>query len=968
MTTKSKEISLLISARGRIKDSSTRLENLVYDLKLKNDILIRMHKLDELYKEFDKLDSELEESHSEIDEFERRYFTLKAKYQDKLDALSLHRISNTGRENSSIVDDRVQSNANFRLPKLNIPIFSGNFQDWINFKDLYTSLVHSQSSLSNIQKFQYLKGLLSDEPLSLIKHIPLSNESYEEAWNKLNERYDKKKQIVYSLISTFLEQKAVSSANLNNLRGLVDTSDEITRGLKALGEEATSRDPWLIHLLLRKLDSETKRLWSVKTAEIEFPTWEQFLEFLNVRCSSLDLINFDSEVKTQTKVNYVSAKNIPTSKSDKLCLKCSGTHKLYRCLKFKSMDLNARKAFVKRNYLCFLCLNAHKWKDCPNNHLKCSVCQGKHNFLLHEEIKGNNASVSNSGALSKQLKNDDRGSNISQTEPILDHEVPPNTQKINSSTSVHNSKQVSFLPTAKVLLYNNEGKSFSFRALLDSGSECSFISENVVNVLGLKRKNDRVCLNGIAGVSAGTTRGSVYLKIGSRFSEEFIFINAYILNKVTSKIPLEQFNIQELDYLKNISLADDNFARPAECDIILGSDCFFTILRNARIVGSQGQPIAQSTIFGWVVAGQIQNNYNISSITQSHVICMESENNIDSVLQKFWQTEELSVKKSFLSEEEEFCENHFKSTYKFNDEGRFVVRLPIYKDVNELGDTKRMAVSRLLAMETKFKFDHKLERDYKAFMLEYEELKHMSIVKDRNSSKFEYFLPHHAVRKSDSISTKLRVVFDGSCKSPNSHSLNYILGIGQILQPDIFTILIRFRLKEFAFTADIQQMYRQILVDPEDQDLQRIVWRNSSNSDIKEYKLCTVTYGTSSAPFLATRCLHQIGLDCEEEKPEIANIIKNSFYMDDLMTTATSKQEAISIIKELTEVLDAKGFHLRKWRSNCPEILSDLSERSEANGPNLEIHPENCSKSLGDITRGVFIFNVNLKFKNQITK
>ena len=98
-------------------------------------------------------------------------------------------------------------------------------------------------------------------------------------------------------------------------------------------------------------------------------------------------------------------------------------------------------------------------------------------------------------------------------------------------------------------------------------------------------------------MSAGRTLGSVYLKIGSRFSEEFICINAYILNKVTlirSYIPLEQFNIQELDYMKTISLARDHFARPAECNIILGSDCFFTILRKSRIIGSERQPIAQS--------------------------------------------------------------------------------------------------------------------------------------------------------------------------------------------------------------------------------------------------------------------------------------------------------------------------------------------------------------------------------------
>ena len=57
---------------------------------------------------------------------------------------------------------------------------------------------------------------------------------------------------------------------MNNLRGLLDTNDEIIRGLK--GKEATRRYPWLLHLLLQKLDSEIKRYWCVKTAEIEFLT------------------------------------------------------------------------------------------------------------------------------------------------------------------------------------------------------------------------------------------------------------------------------------------------------------------------------------------------------------------------------------------------------------------------------------------------------------------------------------------------------------------------------------------------------------------------------------------------------------------------------------------------------------------------------------------------------------------------
>ncbi|GFW77925.1 DUF1758 domain-containing protein [Trichonephila clavipes] len=151
-----------------------------------------------------------------------------------------------------------------------------------------------------------------------------------------------------------------------------------------------------------------------------------------------------------------------------------------------------------------------------------------------------------------------------------------------------------------MLLCNEKNSTLVKRltALLDSGSESSFISENAINILGLKRCNDRLSISGISGIQAETTRGSVGLKIGSRFCKDQLTIKAYILNKVTSQIPVERVNIKELNYLEGIPLADEDFSKPSECDIILGYDCFFSILRNGRITGSKGQPIAQSTIFG----------------------------------------------------------------------------------------------------------------------------------------------------------------------------------------------------------------------------------------------------------------------------------------------------------------------------------------------------------------------------------
>ncbi|GFT60557.1 uncharacterized protein TNCV_1966531 [Trichonephila clavipes] len=151
----------------------------------------------------------------------------------------------------------------------------------------------------------------------------------------------------------------------------------------------------------------------------------------------------------------------------------------------------------------------------------------------------------------------------------------------------------------------------------------------------------------------------------------------------------------------------------------------------------------------------------------------------------------------------------------------------------------------------RFQVDKDFERQYKHFMIAHESLGHMipveNIVKSIDSKI--YFLPHHALMKVDSVSTKLRVVFDGTCKPSNGNSLNSILGIGKMLQPDLFTILVKFRLNEIAFSADIQQMYRQILIDQEDQNFQRIVWREPKDSPIREYKLCTVQHQLLAACF-----------------------------------------------------------------------------------------------------------------------
>ncbi|GFV80139.1 DUF1758 domain-containing protein [Trichonephila clavipes] len=175
---------------------------------------------------------------------------------------------------------------------------------------------------------------------------------------------------------------------------ILDTSEECLRGLNALGEQASNKDCWSIYLLLQKIDPESRRLWDIKSSEEEFPNMKAFLDFLNVRCSSLEL-------------------------------------------------------------------------------------------------------------------------------------------------------------------------------MLNKESECK---------IPIRR---------------------------SQSSNKRLEVNAFILNKVTSQIPSEFLDGKDLDYLKSIPLSDEEFMSSKECDIILGSDCFFDILRSGKIIGSKNEPIAQRTMFGWVVAGKL---------------------------------------------------------------------------------------------------------------------------------------------------------------------------------------------------------------------------------------------------------------------------------------------------------------------------------------------------------------------------
>ncbi|XP_037932546.1 uncharacterized protein LOC119674592 [Teleopsis dalmanni] len=204
-------------------------------------------------------------------------------------------------------------------------------------------------------------------------------------------------------------------------------------------------------------------------------------------------------------------------------------------------------------------------------------------------------------------------------------------------------------------------------------------------------------------------------------------------------------------------------------------------------------------------------------------------------------------------QEDEKCQELYKTTTTKDTDGRYIVQIP-FKEELSLGNSRKQAVVRLISLEKEMKKEIKSE--YIEFMREYERLGHM--VKAENQNEGLYYMPHQAVIREASSTSKLRVVFDASAKTTNGNSLNNIMMIGPRLQKDIFDIIIKWRLWKFVVTPDVENMFRQIKIAEEHQDYQRILWRENPTDIIEEFKLTTVTFGTASAPFSAIRTLQQI--------------------------------------------------------------------------------------------------------------
>jgi hypothetical protein len=126
-----------------------------------------------------------------------------------------------------------------------------------------------------------------------------------------------------------------------------------------------------------------------------------------------------------------------------------------------------------------------------------------------------------------------------------------------------------------------------------------------------------------------------------------------------------------------------------------------------------------------------------------------------------------------------------------------------------------------------------ISKQYYDFLYEYLEFSYMETVTESKAMLFKpVYIPHHAVVRDSSNTTKLRV-FNVSCKTrDDTLVLNNYLLIGPKLQQDLPIIIVRWCQWRYIYTVNIAKMFRQILMDPGNVDFQKILPNcRYSNSD-----------------------------------------------------------------------------------------------------------------------------------------
>lgn len=777
------ELKALFAKRSSVKGRLTKFHNYLDTIlsitepsaEQLNELALRLAKIESLAKTFDDLQCQIEILNSdaldsELDErelIEQDFYKFISKAQ---------LILSNEKPKSNASNSMPSGGPSFKLPQIQISKFDGSLHHWLEFRDMFVSLIHENPSIQPVHKFHYLNSYLEGEAARVTSNLEMSVSNYDKAWSLLCDRFNNKRQLISYHLNSLFNTEKLNRESDRSLRTLIDNVNKNLRALASLGEPTDSWDTLIIHMITSKLDSPTNLKWEEHRNTLsDSPTLAIFNKFLKDRADVLESCSnnkFDqskpqtphkSQAKTYTCTAQLSHNTNPTF----ACVFCKATHRIYDCPNFLALPVEQRIAEAAKLGLCFNCLRlGHHSSRCPMG--PCRECRKRHNSLLHKVLPSPQPATS--------------ASSVAQADTAVNISVQPTN--------------LVFLSTALLRVINPKtNKECVVRALLDSGSQSSFITESLKQTLGLDALPTNIKVIGIGNTNSSSVSERSIVQFQSTNSDFKVTLSCSVLREITGDLPKVHVDLKEFKFPPKIMLADPSFNTPAPIDVLIGADIFWDVVGDKQQSLGKGKPYLRSSQLGWIVSGPMcidncEPIYNSRSNFSLSLHNMQEDVTLNNQFARCRGPEVLPQSKPLLSDSEIACEKYLLTNTTRLDNGQFSNKLPDSPEC--LGESYINAKKRLLALDKLFRKQLELKTAYSTFIQE-----HCSESAVLNPELHNYFGCHDTEAELLNILESLTDTLSSACLHlrkfrPNLPSFfknsNYNLNVNETLSDSTNTL------------------------------------------------------------------------------------------------------------------------------------------------------------------------------------
>ncbi|UYV70007.1 hypothetical protein LAZ67_7001452 [Cordylochernes scorpioides] len=526
---------------------------------------------------------DLEKEQDMVVQYEKNFIRTELRVAEYL---QLEENEHQGRSNLDPTRSAKEGMSSCKLPKMALPVFDGTCLEWLGWWSRF-EMIHESAVLSEVEKFQYLvqsmkAGTRADR---LVRSYPLATENYPKVVKALQDRFGDK------VILTEVYVRQLLKLVINNARkktltleGLYDQVESHLRALESLGVTTQQNASFLYPLVESSLPEDLLRIWQRSALagyggdELELPITidqrlERLLEFLRREVKGDQRLEYMKEGfgESSQRRNYgqhiarMHAAQITEAKGrvTPLCLRCKGNHWIQDCAGWRSMTVTKRMDEIRKFNACFRCLRVgHVIATCRTQ-LRCSHCKGPHHTTLHLPRR---VSVEHRDQRERQNTEEPR--------------VSPGEQEIAlSGMHVRTAIPTALLATARVRLVGPRGVGVTVRALLDQGSQSSFVHRDLLHHLTIPVHKVNAQIFGINDTKGEHVKQMVSCSVASLTESGWTMpIRALVVGRMTGILPSRDLRIPVPSSWKTLPLADPQFETSGRVDVILGADVYGNLL------------------------------------------------------------------------------------------------------------------------------------------------------------------------------------------------------------------------------------------------------------------------------------------------------------------------------------------------------------------------------------------------------